>query len=263
MAIAVSSNHEQLRAASFISRYTRNMESSVGKLTSGTRLNSAADDPAGIVAASRLKTQSRTLNQASTNAQNAAAVAKAADGAYGNAIEILQRMKEIATEATDTTLEDRGGLEEEFKALNSRLSNIGSMSYGGQKLFKEYSLQIGDNASMSITMNLASNAPSSISGSVSDATNAKTAISTIDTQLTTLSKAQGKAGGWENALGYITDNLATDSSNFNSSYHMMADTNIASEMTDYVQNNIAMQSAQLILAQRNQSAYSVLNLLNP
>ena len=257
MVVANSSDYQALNASRLITRHTNNAASSMAKLASNVRINTAADDPGGIVTAGLLKGRASGSDQASQNAQNASTVAKAVDTAYGNALDILYRMREIATQATDPTITSDGiaGLSEEMMVLNTRIANIAKQSFGNIALFTSYSFQLGVDASQQSTMSFS--APTTISMSLG----ASSAVSVVDAAIKTLTSNQAKAGGQASALGYIADGLQNDSTAMWTAYEGFTATNVATEMSRYAKNTIMTQQAQLISAQYNQNAYSVLNLL--
>ncbi|MBQ7493257.1 MAG: hypothetical protein IJT47_02385 [Selenomonadaceae bacterium] len=258
MVVANSSDYQALNASRLITRHTNNAASSMAKLASNVRINTAADDPGGIVTAGLLKGRASGSDQASQNAQNASTVAKAVDTAYGNALDILYRMREIATQATDPTITDNGiaGLSQEMMVLNSRITDITKQSFGNIALFgNEYKFQLGVDAGQEAKMTFA--APSSVAMSLG----ASTAVSLVDKAIKDLTSNQAKAGGQASALGYIADGLQNDSTAMWTAYEGFTATNVATEMSRYAKNTIMTQQAQLISAQYNQNAYSVLNLL--
>ena len=242
MVVANSTDYQALNASRLITRHTNNAASSMAKLASNVRINSAADDPGGIVTAGLLKGRASGSDQAAQNAQNAATVAKAADTAYGNALDILYRMREIATQATDPTITNDGitGLSQEMMVLNSRITDITKQSFGNIALFgNQYKFQLGVDAGQEATMTF--DAPSSVAMSLSTST----AVSLVDKAIKDLTSAQAKAGGNASALGYIADGLNNDSTAMWTAYEGFVATNVATEIS----------------AQYNHNAYSVLNLL--
>jgi len=258
MAFSVTSPATSLRVGNFISQHSRSMQTSVTKISS---YSNAADNPASKVQASLLKAEYKALDQSSINAQNAGAMAKVAEGAFSTATEILQRMKALNVQGADTTLSDeaKNAAKAEFDALNTSLANLGKTKYGEVDVFTGKTFLVGDNAGISVSMTIGA-APNSISATDFG----KEAESTlIDNAIKDYAKKQGIALGWQNALGYLSDANAQDAANVSEAYSTVNDPNVALEMANYVRSNIAMQSAQLIGAQMNQSAYSVLNLLNP
>ena len=261
MVVANSNDYQALNASRLITRHTNNAASSMAKLASNVRINSAADDPGGIVTAGLLKGRASGSDQAAQNAQNAATVAKAADTAYGNALDILYRMREIATQATDPTLTSDGkmGLSQEISVLDKRLEDISKQSFGNIALFTEYNFQLGVDAGQTAKMTFT--APPSTVGIAWANLGTTVAIHSVSSAILTLTSNQAKAGGQASALGYIADGLQNDSTAMWTAYEGFVGTNVATEMSRYAKNTIMTQQAQLISAQYNQNAYSVLNLL--
>ena len=258
MAFSVTAPATSLRVGNFITQHSRSMQTSVSKIAS---YSNAADNPAAKVQSSLLKAEYKALDQSSINAQNAGALAKVAEGAYSTATEILQRMKALNVQGADTTLstDAKAAAEGEFNALNAALGALGKTTFGGVAVFGGHGIKVGDDVNTTLTVTIGS-APSSLS-SVTFGTSATS--TSIDGKIKEYAKEQGIALGWQTALGYVSDANAQDAANVSEAYSTVNDPNVATEMANYVRSNIAMQSAQLIGAQMNQSAYSVLNLLNP
>lgn len=261
MAIGFDSRWASYNAANRITSYNSKLESSVGRITSGMRINSAADDPAGIVTSEKIRDRIGALDQANINAQNDHALVKTADSYLSEAVDILQRMKELAVHATDSALEPDSleGLKYEVSALNDRLTSLAGAKYGGQSLFNgALTFNLGADASQTLEFNVASDAFSV------DTSNLGTtdALSDLNEQLDKALKEQSKVGGWMNALGYINEGIENESTNLQSAHSTAYDTDVAREMTSYVKNSVLLQSAQLILSQQNNNAYSVLNLIS-
>lgn len=260
MMVSSNGDYAAINASKYIRRHGNNAATSVARLSSGIRINSGADDPAGIVTAGHLKGNAAAADAAAQNAQNAAAWGKAADSAYGSALDILYRMKEIAVQHQDATLSTKDGLEEEAKALNDRLDKIGKQKFGTKSMFGEsldfyLSTTTGSGSDAKTTINFGAGVTKVGSGST------LYKASVIADKITEIAKAQGQAGGSSNALGYIADALAAESAAAWDAYDEYTKANTASEMTKFVRNSVYEQSAQLILSQYNQNAYSVLNLL--
>ena len=265
MVVATRNDYQAINTANLINRHGANAASSVAKLSSNLRINTGADDPAGIVTAAKLRGRAGSTDAAAQNAQNAATMAKTADSAYSNTLDILYRMREIATEAASLDVNNGGdasGLKEEVNVLNQRLEDIvNNTKFGTQKIFGTFAYYLGTDASSSYNLTFtAPNGSLDISANLT-AASACAVINSIDGKISAVAQALGKAGGIANALGYIADGLNTDSSNMWDAYQTFTETNVAKEMSSYVKNTISSQSAQLILSQYNQNAYSVLNLL--
>lgn len=279
MAIGFDSRWASLNVANHINSYTNKLENSVGRITTGMRINTAADDPAGLTISEKVRDRIGALDQAAQNAQNDSAILKVADNAYSEAVDILQRMKELATQALDPAMETEGraGLNAEFTALNSRLGDIASNTkYGNLQLFIS-----NDHGSLADGLNFVLGADAGVAfeakietgllsadmvadgeTGITTADVASTMVGTLTTALTSALTGQALVGGWENALGFINEGLQTESTAMQSAHTTAFDTDIAKEMTQYVKNSVLLQSSQLILSQQNQNAYSVLNLLS-
>lgn len=277
MAIGFDSRWASLNVANNITSYTNKLETSVGRITTGMRINTAADDPAGITISEKIRDRIGALDQASQNAQNDSAILKVADNAYSEAVDILQRMKELATQASDPVMESdgRNGLNAEFTALDSRLGDIASNTkYGNLQIFvgnssTEPGLQggltfaLGADLGTSFDATVASaNIVVATSLSLDDAAAASDAVDQLDTALENVLLGQALVGGYENAVGFISEGLQSESVAMQSAHQTAFDADIAKEMTQYVKNSVLLQSSQLILSQQNQNAYSVLNLLS-
>jgi flagellin len=266
MAIGFDSRWASYNAANRITSYNSKLESSVGRITSGMRINSAADDPAGIVTSEKIRDRIGALDQANINAQNDHALVKTADSYLGEAVDILQRMKELAVHATDSALESGSltGLDNEFQALNSRLTSLASAKYGGQDLWSALDFNVGVDATQTLSVDLsaASSVFSDTGVTLDSASTAQGALSGLNDQLDKALAEQSKVGGWMNAFGYINEGIENESTNLQSAHSTAYDTDVAREMTSYVKNSVLLQSAQLILSQQNNNAYSVLNLIS-
>ncbi|MBE8949941.1 MAG: hypothetical protein SR3Q1_05000 [Quinella sp. 3Q1] len=253
MMVSSNGDYAAINASKFIRRHGNNAATSVARLSSGIRINSGADDPAGIVTAGNLKKNAAASDAAAQNAQNAAAWGKAADSAYGSALDILYRMREIATLQKDTTADGSSNtaLSAEMTALNGRLGDMANAKFGSKGMWSSASFTLGIKGSQTLS--------TTFGGGVSKLSS--TTLSAIDSKITSIATAQGTAGATASALGYIADGLAADSAAMWDAYDEYTKANTASEMTKFVRNSVYEQSAQLILSQYNQNAYSVLNLL--
>lgn len=277
MGIGFDSRWASLNVANHINSYSTKLENSVGRITSGMRINTAADDPAGLTIDQKVRDRIGALDQAAQNAQNDSAILKVADNAYGEAVGILQRMKELATQASDTTMETEGraALNIEFTTLDARLTDLATNTkYGSLKLFGDggpdspslkdgLTFQLGADVGTTLDAKVESDNVIVATGQKLDtASDAQGAVAALDTALANVLFGQAQVGAYENTLGYINEGIQTESTALQSAHTQAFDTDIAREMTQYVKNSVLLQSAQLILSQHNQNAYSVLNLLS-
>ena len=271
MAIGFDSRWASLNVANRITSYSTKLESSVGKITSGMRINSAADDPAGIVTSEKMRDRIGALDQANVNAQNDQALVKTADSALSEVVDIYQRIRELAVQASDSNLDPTGipAITEEVTALQNRAKDINdNTKFAGQALFGgTFNFRLGvdgsDESDLSVT--IATLADIDVAGDLGTADSANDVLksdSEFSTNFNTVLGEQAKLGGYMNALGYINEGIENESTNLQSAHSIAFDTDVAREMTQYVKNSVLLQSAQLILSQHNQNAYSVLNLLS-
>ena len=243
------------------------------KLSSGYRINRAADDAAGLTISEKMRSQIRGLNKASSNAQDGIALIQTAEGALNEAHSILQRMNELATQAANdtNTTSDRTAIQKEIDALVSELDRIASTTqYNTQNLlsggFSAKNLQVGalQNQKISITIAAMSANGLGITNDkkcVSTFTNAGTAMKAFQDAISKVSTQRSALGALQNRLEHTVANLDNVAENTQSAESRIRDTDMAEEMVEYSKNNILAQAGQSMLAQANQSTQGVLSLL--
>ena len=241
------------------------------KLSSGYKINRAADDAAGLTISEKMRSQVRGLNKASDNAQDGVSLIQVAEGALNETHSILQRMNELATQAandTNTTI-DRTAIDQEMKALTSEIDRIRSTTqFNTQNLldgsFSGKNLQVGALQGQGITISV-NNMESSALGvnglSVSSFADAGSAMTKIQSAIGLVSTQRSALGALQNRLEHTIANLDNVSENTSSAESRIRDTDMAEEMVEYSKNNILAQAGQSMLAQANQSTQGVLSLL--
>ncbi|MBE6051348.1 MAG: flagellin [Clostridium sp.] len=255
---------------------------SMEKLSSGLRINRAGDDAAGLSISEKMRAQIKGLDQASRNAQDGVSMVQTAEGALNETHNILQRMRELAVQASnDTNVSvDRDAIAKEVNALSAEITRIAEQTqFNEQTLFSDGSnssaatgfslsvtLQVGANAHQTISvtfggMNAAELGVSDVSTQMSTATNATGAISTINAAIKKVSNQRSELGAVQNRLEYTIANLDNASENLSAAESRVRDVDMAKEMTNYSKNNILQQAAQAMLAQANQAPQNVLQLL--
>jgi flagellin len=251
---------------------------SIEKLSSGSRINRAGDDAAGLAISEKMRGQIRGLTQASRNAQDGISLIQTAEGALNESQAILQRMRELAVQsANDTNVgADRSAIQEEVNALAKEVNRIAtSTEFNTQALLdgtmNSAQIQIGANAGQNITVSIGNMKASALSlGKVSANSliisittqgNANTAITTVNTALTTVSTERAKLGAVQNRLEHTIKNLDTGAENLQASESRIRDVDMAKEMMNFTKQNILQQAAQAMLAQANQAPQGVLQLL--
>ena len=248
------------------------------KLSSGYKVNRAADDAAGLTISEKMRSQIRGLTQASTNAQDGISCVQTAEGALGEVEDMLQRMNELAVKSANgtNTTEDRGAIQKEIEALQTEISRVAESSeFNTLKLLngsfsgaKAKTLQVGaqNKAEQTIKIEIAAMDATSIGVGkqqlkVSTQADAKTAIDSIKAAISSVSGQRSDLGAVQNRLEHTIKNLDNIVENTTAAESQIRDTDMASAMVEYTKNNILAQAGQSMLAQANQSTQGVLSLL--
>ncbi len=249
---------------------------STEKLSSGYKINRAADDAAGLSISEKMRSQIRGLNKASSNAQDGVSLVQTAEGALNETHSILQRMNELATQAANgtNTSVDRSAIRAELDQLTSEINRIQSTTqFNTMNLLdgtfsgatKQMKLQVGALSGQSINFSIANMCATKIGLkndlSVSTFTKAGSYMKSVQDAIEVVSKQRSAMGAIQNRLEHTIANLDTTSENTQSAESRIRDTDMASEMVTYSKNNILAQAGQSMLAQANQSTQGVLSLL--
>lgn len=292
--VTALNTHNKLSAAS--AAQSKSME----KLASGLRINKAGDDAAGLAISEKMRGQVRGLDQASRNAQDGISLIQTAEGALNETHDILQRMRELATQsANDTnTSTDRGEIQKEVDQLAKEVTRIANNTeFNTKKLLTgaadgsstavtnsdSLTFHIGANADQNIeleikamdakTLGVSGSATSNVAASgtslaattsgidVSTQGAANTAITSINNAIETVSAERSKLGANQNRLDHTINNLKTSSENLTAAESRVRDVDMAKEMMNQTKNSILAQAAQAMLAQANQQPQGVLQLL--
>ena len=249
---------------------------STEKLSSGYKINRAADDAAGLSISEKMRSQIRGLNKASSNAQDGVSLVQTAEGALNETHSILQRMNELATQAANgtNTSVDRSAIRAELDQLTSEINRIQSTTqFNTMNLLdgtfsgatNQMKLQVGALSGQSIDFSIANMCATKIglktTLSVSTFTKAGSYMKSVQDAIEVVSKQRSAMGAIQNRLEHTIANLDTTSENTQSAESRIRDTDMASEMVTYSKNNIHAQAGQSMLAQANQSTQGVLSLL--
>ena len=247
------------------------------KLSSGYKINRAADDAAGLAISEKMRRQVRGLTQASANAQDGISAVQTAEGALNEVHDMLQRMSELAIKASNDTLQttDRAYIQREVDALRDEIDRTGaSTQFNNTNLldgtFTNKNLQVGsensDNNVIRIDIIALTATGLKIDGTKIKVTgtsgvNAKGSIQKIKEALETVSKQRSDLGAIQNRLEHTIKNLDNVVENTQAAESQIRDTDMAEEMVRYSNNNILAQAGQSMLAQANQTNQGVLSLL--
>ncbi len=250
---------------------TGSQSKSTERLSSGYRINRAADDAAGLSISEKMRSQIRGLEKASTNAEDGISLIQTAEGALNEAHEILQRMNELATQAANdtNTTADRGAISKEMQALTSEINRIASTTqFNTMNLldatFTGKKLQVGALNGQTISVSIANMNASTLginAVTVDSNENAGKAMSAVQKAISSVSAQRSSLGAVQNRLEHTVKNLDTTQENTQAAESRIRDTDMASEMVSYSKNNILMQAGQSMLAQANQATQGVLSLL--
>ena len=244
------------------------------KLSSGYRVNRAADDAAGLSISEKMRNQIRGINQAVSNAEDGQYLIQTAEGNMNEIHSVLQRMGELATKAANdvNATEDREAIANEIDQLRQEIDSIANKAqFNGTKLLdgnmsKGKYLQVGANSGENMIVAIDKLTASGIgltvaSTKVSSHSLASTTMSNITNAIKLVSAQRSKLGAIQNRLDYTINNLENYSENLTASESSIRDTDMAKEMVAYSKNNILQQAAQSMLAQANQSTQGVMSLL--
>ena len=250
---------------------TSSLSKSTEKLSSGYRINRAADDAAGLSISEKMRSQIRGLNKASSNAQDGISAIQTAEGALNEAHSILQRMNELATQsANDTnTTADRTAVQSEVNALSKELSRIASTTqFNTQNLldgkFSGKKLQVGALEDQKITIKIAAMNAKALgvdSLDVKSFTKAGSAMTAIQKAISKVSGQRSDLGALQNRLEHTVNNLDNVAENTQTAESRIRDTDMASEMVQYSATSIIQQAGQSMLAQANSQTQGVLSLI--
>jgi flagellin len=274
MGLQINTNVAAMNAYRNLSSTQNTMATSLERLSSGLRINRAADDAAGLAISEKLRAQSNGLNQATANAQDAISLIQTAEGALNETHSILQRMRQLAVQsANDTnTADDRAAIQKEVDQLITELGRISTdTQFNGQNLLDgtggtagAFTFQIGANAGQSIDVTIAKADTATLGVDalkVDTQTAADAALTTIDTALKTVSTQRADLGAVQNRLQHTINSLSVAAENASAAESRIRDTDMAKEMTAFTRAQILQQAGVSMLAQANSAPQSVLKLL--
>jgi len=274
MSLSVQNNVAAMNAYRNLSATQNNLSSSLEKLSSGFRINRAADDAAGLAISEGLRSQIGGLNVAIRNAQDGISVVQTAEGALTETHAILQRMRDLSVQAANTgalSTTAQANIQEEITELQAGLDNIAEQTkFNGRELLDgNYAgvFHVGADAGVTIDVSIqAMDADTLGVGAAAivlsgDDADADAAIEAITTAIDTVSTVRSELGAKQNRLDHTINNLQVSVENLTASESRIRDTDMANEMVAYTSANILQQAGTAMLAQANQLPQSVLSLL--
>ena len=249
---------------------TKTQAKSTEKLSSGYKVNRAADDAAGLAMSEKMRRQVRGLTQASLNAQDGVSMVQTAEGALNEVHDMLQRLNELAVKAENGTLqsEDRSYINLEVQQLMSEIDRVASTTTFNERNLLTGScngvgLQVGAESGQHISLSITKMTCSAIglTGSTTTASKAGALNASVKEAIKKLNLQRAKLGAVQNRLEHTINNLDNVVENTTSAESSIRDTDMATEMVKYSNNQILAQAGQAMLAQANQSNQGVLSLL--
>ena len=286
MALRINYNYESISAQRNLSSTQGSFFKAIEQLSSGLRINKAADDAAGLAVSEKLKNQVRGLNQAQRNAQDGISLLQTAEGALNETHSLLGRMRELAVQSANDTLStsDRLHIQDEVNALLSEVDRIASSTQFNQINLLSSSLSTtngllhvganyetgsgtneneitvsingSDTASLGITSLATSGAMS-----LTTQSGANRAISALDTAIEDVSTTRGEIGAYQNRLDSMINSLGVASENAGAANSRIRDADVAKSVSEMVRTQILQQSTMAVLAQANQAPQMALQLL--
>jgi len=275
----INTNVSALLAQNALTKNARGMSASMEQLSTGSRINSAKDDAAGLAIGQTQTAQIRGLNQAVRNLNDGVNLLQTAEGALNETTNMLQRMRELAVQSASGTYSttQRSYLQTEFVALGSQIDKIASeTTWNGYTVLTgttggttagTFSFQSGQTSGQTIDVAIGSMALSTLGlttasvAGVSTAASASGSIALIDSAISTVNSQRATLGAAINRMTYASDNLTNISANTAASRSTIMDTDYATASTNLSKNQIIQQAATAMLAQANQQPQSVLSLL--
>ena len=268
--MVVQHNMTAMNANRMLGITTNTQAKQTEKLSSGYRINRAADDAAGLSVSEKMRRQIRGLDQASANAQDGISLVQSAEGALGEVSDMLQRMNELAVKAangTYTTVQTQY-IADEINQLNSEIDRIATTTkFNDQTVLdntNSFTFQVGNESGeiMTVAMKSMKTADISLSNQTwSTAGAASSYITTIKTAMETVASHRSALGAVQNRLEHTINNLDNIVENTTAAESRIRDTDMAKSMVTYSNNQILAQAGQAMLAQANQTNQGVLSLL--
>ena len=252
---------------------TGNLSKNIEKLSSGYRINRAADDAAGLSISEKMRAQIRGLDQAARNSQDGISLVQTAEGSLQTVNDMLVRIKELATQASNGTYNttDLTRVQDEVKTLAAEVANIkDNTKFNGINLLDgtntTISLQVGQESGQKLDLTGATFSISAISASItaidlSSQSGARSALDNVVKLIDSVSAARSYLGANQNRLENTINNLNITSENLSAAESRIRDVDMAKEQMAYTKNNILVQASQAMLAQANQVPQGVLQLL--
>ncbi len=276
--IGVNTNTTSLMAQRHLNSTNKSLQGNIAKLSSGFRINSAADDAAGLAVSEEMKSDIRSLGQSSRNANDAISMVQTAEGSLGQVHDILGRMRELSVQANSDGINDeqRAHVDTEFQALVAEIGDISSQTkFNGTSLLDgsldaDFQVGIESTDTMNIKVSQSFDVADLTDGgvvnnlgnvSLTSTANAATAMGVLDNAISVVSETRAGLGASQNRLESKIENLSVSRENLEAANSRIRDVDVASEMASMTKNQILMQAGSSMLAQANSLPQTALSLL--
>ncbi len=266
----IGTNVAALRAANASTSAQGMLSKSIDRLSTGKRINSAADDAAGNAIATRMTSQVRGLNQAIRNSNDGISLAQTAEGGMNEIVNMMQRMRELSVQSASGTLSagDRTNLQTEVTALLAQVDDVATKTnFNGVALLNTagpVAIQTGIASGDTVNIALANVTATGLAINaidISTAAGAGTALTALDTALNTITTAQAGLGASQNRLQATVSSLVNRATNLSEARSRIQDANFSDESTNLAKAQILSQASTAMLAQANQAQQGVLSLI--
>lgn len=272
--LVINTNTEAIAAYNNLNATDQAMSTAVNRLSSGLKVQTAADNASGYVISQFLTEQSNGLSQAISNGQDAVSVLQTASGAMNQITSVLQRMNQLATQASNggaTSTQAQSADNQEFQALMNQVSQIANTTdFGGTQLlngsYQGQTFQLGaynsSNDQVTVSIAALTSGAISISGAnISNTVSAQAAMASIQAAISYVASQEANIGAIQNQIQVLTANNTVTQQNVQSANSQIVDTNMAKTMTQYSADQILMQAGTAMLSQAQQNPNLVLKLL--
>ena len=262
----INTNLSSMNAQRNLKTSQNDMNTSIQRLSSGLRVNSAKDDAAGLSIATKMDSQIRGMSQAIRNANDGISMIQTADSGLATAAEAIQRMRELAVQGANGSngTDEYTNLAKEFDELKAEVARIGTdTKFNGKAILGgaagSMDFQVGADNGQKITVTFT--ALAAVTATVTDATNSKAAIGLLDTALTAITSQRATLGAGQNRMSSAISNLQSSVENQTAAKSRIMDTDFASETAKLTRAQILQQAGTAMLAQANQTPNGVMALL--
>ena len=266
MSQTINTNVNSLNAQRNLSQSQGSLATSMQRLSSGLRVNSAKDDAAGLAIADRMNAQIRGINVAIRNANDGISLAQTAEGALSTVTDVLQRMRELAVQAQNGSngTSDRANLDTEYQQLSAEITRIAAQTkFNGTAIVGAsagaQTFQIGANNGDTLT--ITTSTVTTVAGGLTTSAAASTAVAALDTALDTITSSRATYGAMMNRFTFAINNLEVTGENQSAARGRIMDADFAAETANLARSQILQQAGTAMVAQANQLPSQVLSLL--